>query len=179
MSEEGTRTVVTQSKLPIPRQLLDTETFESLKHWKNCFRKRQLLCLFLEIEHEMGSYSRELRFYYKLGDRWIKKVTNWFKRWWPYSFSEYYCWFPPSQLYHGEIWAGYDMSRWCMEYPRWNLQCSNYIFVSPRFCTYQIPRVIDSSSNGCLTTLGSIWLKPTYLLMDYLLVLMKTRWPFH
>ena len=38
MSEEGTRTVVTQSKLPIPRQLLDTETFESLKHWKNCFR---------------------------------------------------------------------------------------------------------------------------------------------
>ena len=38
MSEERTRTVVTQSKLPIPRQLLDTETFESLKHWKNCFR---------------------------------------------------------------------------------------------------------------------------------------------
>ena len=38
MPEEGARAIVTQSKLPIPRQLLDTETFESLKHWKNCFR---------------------------------------------------------------------------------------------------------------------------------------------
>ena len=38
MPEEGARAIITQSKLPIPRQLLDTETFESLKHWKNCFR---------------------------------------------------------------------------------------------------------------------------------------------
>ena len=38
MPGEASRAIITQSKVPIPRQLAEKETFESLKHWKTCFR---------------------------------------------------------------------------------------------------------------------------------------------
>ena len=40
MPGEGNQPAVVthQSKLPLPRQLSEKETFESLKHWKTCFR---------------------------------------------------------------------------------------------------------------------------------------------
>ena len=34
MPGEASRAIITQSKVPIPRQLAEKETFESLKHWK-------------------------------------------------------------------------------------------------------------------------------------------------
>ena len=36
--ERNQQIVTHQSKLPLPRQLTEKETFESLKHWKTCFR---------------------------------------------------------------------------------------------------------------------------------------------
>ena len=174
MPGEASRAIITQSKVPIPRQLAEKETFESLKHWKTCFRsfyRRDSYFAFFLRSNTKWDSSKE---YYGFTDSTeadgLKRTAidlnddliaflNIISGFLPYSYVKER--FVQSTNCLEDVWNILDEI--------YDAQISSSSLLDFAGIKKQVPRVIVNSLRDCQITLDNISLDPIFKLMGCLL----------